>query len=43
MDLVIACTKGIFMIEVKNWSDEYTKDPKWNPHEQTERLEESYG
>ena len=38
MDLVIVCTKGIFMIEVKNWSDEYTKDPKWNPYEQTERA-----
>ena len=38
MDLVIACTKGIFMIEVKNWSDGYAKDPKWNPHEQTERA-----
>ena len=38
MDLVIVCAKGIFMIEVKNWSDEYTKDPKWNPHEQTERA-----
>ena len=38
MDLVIACAKGIFMIEVKNWSDGYANDPKWNPHEQTERA-----
>ena len=38
MDLVVACSKGVFMIEVKNWSDEYARDPKWSPHEQTERA-----
>lgn len=38
MDLVVVCAKGVFMIEVKNWSDEYAKNPKWSPHEQTERA-----
>ena len=38
MDLVVACSKGIFMIEVKNWSDKYARNPKWNPHEQAERA-----
>ena len=38
MDLVIACPKGIFMIEVKNWSDKYARNPKWNPYEQAERA-----
>jgi hypothetical protein len=40
MDLVVVCQKGVFMIEVKNWSDEYaqknTRD--LSPHEQTERA-----
>lgn len=38
MDLVVACLKGVFLIEVKNWSDRYAMNPKWSPHEQTERA-----
>ena len=38
MDLVVACLKGVFLIEVKNWSDRYAMNPGWSPHEQTERA-----
>ena len=38
MDLVVVCTRGVFMIEVKNWSDRYAEKPDWSPHEQTERA-----
>lgn len=38
MDLVVACPKGVFLLEVKNWSDGTASNPKWNPHEQTERA-----
>jgi len=40
MDLVVICPKGVFMIEVKNWTDEYTKNNKQDlsPHEQTDRA-----
>ena len=38
MDLVVACPKGVFLIEVKNWSDRYAMNPGWSPHEQTERA-----
>lgn len=38
MDLVVACLKGVFLIEVKNWSDRYAMNPERNPHEQTERA-----
>ena len=36
MDLVVACPKGVFLIEVKNWSDRYAANPSWSPHEQTD-------
>ena len=38
MDLVVACLKGVFLVEVKNWSDRYAMNPGWSPHEQTERA-----
>jgi len=40
MDLVVVCPKGVFMIEVKNWSDKYAEQNKrgYNAYEQTERA-----
>ncbi|MDH5666324.1 MAG: NERD domain-containing protein [Nitrosopumilus sp.] len=40
MDIIVVCPKGVFMIEVKNWSDNYTQNNKkgLNPYEQTERA-----
>jgi hypothetical protein len=38
MDFVVVCKKGIFLIEVKNWSDEYLENYERNPYEQTERA-----
>jgi len=39
MDLVVLSTKGVFMIEVKNWSDNYIKNnTNLSPYEQTERA-----
>jgi len=40
MDIVVVCPKGVFMIEVKNWSDDYarTETNSLSPHEQTERA-----
>ena len=39
MDIVVICPKGVFMIEVKNWSDRYAQShDKLNPYEQTERA-----
>ena len=39
MDVVVVCSKGVFMIEVKNWSDRYIQNhDKLNPHEQTDRA-----
>ena len=39
MDLVVVCTKGVFMIEVKNWSDNYVQNnPNLSPYEQTDRA-----
>lgn len=40
MDLVVVCPKGVFMIEVKNWSDKFanSNDGYFNPYEQTERA-----
>lgn len=40
MDLVVVCPKGVFMIEVKNWTDEYAQQNNrdLSPHEQTERA-----
>ena len=40
MDIVVVCPKGVFMIEVKNWTDEYAQRNKqdFTPHEQTERA-----
>lgn len=39
MDVVVVCQKGVFMIEVKNWSDAYLEDYKnLNPYEQAERA-----
>jgi hypothetical protein len=38
MDVVVVSTKGVFLIEVKNWSDDYVKNYwKLNPYEQTGR------
>jgi len=39
MDLVLVCERGVFMIEVKNWSDHYarTETNSLSPHEQVER------
>jgi len=39
MDLVVVCPKGVFMIEVKNWSGRYAKNyGGLNPYEQTDRA-----
>ena len=39
MDLVVVCTKGIFMIEVKNWSNKWAQNHRGlSPHEQTDRA-----
>jgi len=39
MDVVVVSTKGVFLIEVKNWSDDYVKNyEKLNPYEQTDRA-----
>lgn len=39
MDFVVVCKKGVFLIEVKNWSDEYLENHvERNPYEQTERA-----
>jgi hypothetical protein len=40
MDVVVVCGRGVFMIEVKNWSDKYaqTETNSLSPHEQTERA-----
>tara|TARA_Y100001936_G_scaffold250855_1_gene304875 strand:+ start:60 stop:764 length:705 start_codon:yes stop_codon:yes gene_type:complete len=39
MDVVVVSPKGVFCIEVKNWSDNYLRShEKLSPHEQTERA-----
>jgi hypothetical protein len=39
MDIIVVCPKGVFMIEVKNWSDNYVKNnTNLSPYEQTERA-----
>src|SRR3989338_9663998 len=40
MDIVIVCPKGVFMIEVKNWTDEYAQRSKQglSPYEQAGRA-----
>jgi len=39
MDLVVVSPKGVYMIEVKNWSDNYIKNnTNLSPYEQTERA-----
>ena len=40
MDLVVVCPKGVFMIEVKNWSNSFAQNNNktFNPYEQTERA-----
>jgi len=39
MDLVVVCPKGVFMIEVKNWSNRYVQNNNnLNPYEQTDRA-----
>jgi len=40
MDLVVVCPKGVFMIEVKNWTDKYANNNNrsFGPYEQTERA-----
>lgn len=40
MDFVVVCPKGVFMIEVKNWSKGYAKrHDALNPYEQTDRAD----
>jgi hypothetical protein len=40
MDIVVVCPKGVYMIEVKNWSNQFAKNnnKSLNPYEQTERA-----
>jgi len=40
MDVVVVCPKGVFMIEVKNWTDEYAQSHKqdFSPYEQAGRA-----
>ena len=39
MDVVVVSTKGVFLIEVKNWSDDYVKNyKKLSPYEQADRA-----
>ena len=39
MDIVVVCPKGVFMIEVKNWSNNYAQNyDGLNPYEQTDRA-----
>ena len=40
MDVVVVCPTGVFMIEVKNWTDEFVKKQHWkfSPYEQTDRA-----
>lgn len=39
MDVIVVCPKGVFMIEVKNWSDGYVQNyDDLNPYEQTGRA-----
>ncbi len=40
MDIVVVCPKGVFMIEVKNWTDEYAQGNKqdFSPYEQAGRA-----
>lgn len=40
MDLVVVSPKGVFMIEVKNWSNDFAQNNNHslNPYEQTERA-----
>ena len=40
MDIVVVCPKGVFMIEVKNYTDEFARAKKWkfSPYEQTDRA-----
>jgi len=39
MDIVIVCPTGVFMIEVKNWSNRFANNTNsFSPYEQTERA-----
>jgi hypothetical protein len=40
MDFVVVSTKGVYMIEVKNWSNQFANDNNngFSPYEQTERA-----
>ena len=40
MDIVVVCPKGVFMIEVKNWTDEFAQNNKqdFSPYEQAGRA-----
>jgi hypothetical protein len=39
MDVVVVCPKGVFMIEVKNWSNEHLQNHRGlNPYEQADRA-----
>ena len=39
MDIVVVCPKGVFMIEVKNWSNRFANNNNsFSPYEQTERA-----
>jgi len=39
MDFVVVSRKGVFVIEVKNWSDNFVRNyTGFSPHEQTDRA-----
>jgi hypothetical protein len=39
MDFVVVSKKGVFVIEVKNWSNDFAKNHNgFSPHEQTDRA-----
>jgi len=40
MDIVVVCPKGVYMIEVKNWSNNFARNnnKSFSPYEQTERA-----
>lgn len=39
MDIIVVCPKGVFMIEVKNWSNQFANNNNsFSPYEQTERA-----
>jgi hypothetical protein len=38
MDFVLVCPRGVFMIEVKNWSNSFVQTHHKSPHKQTGRA-----